>query len=63
MQASDHILDLSALSALLHQFFFPGNRDLAQLSGQMSNSDPDLLTLPQTGSVVTADIPQGEFSG
>lgn len=63
MQASDHILDPSALSALLHQFFFPDNRDLAQLFGQMSNSDPDLLTLPQTGSVVTADIPQGEFSG
>lgn len=42
--------------------FFPDNRDLAQLSGQMSNSDPSLLTLPQTGSVVTADIPESEFS-
>lgn len=41
---------------------FPDNRDLAQLSGQMSNSDPSLLTLPQTGSVGPADIPQGEFS-
>lgn len=63
MQASDHILDLSALSALLHHFFFPDNRDLAQLTGQMSNSDPSLLTLPHTGSVVTPDTPQGEFSG
>lgn len=62
MQASYHILDLSALSALGHRGFFPGNRDPAQLSGQMSNSDPSLLTLPQTGSVVTADIPQSEFS-
>lgn len=43
-------------------WFFPDNRDLAQLSGQMSNSDTSLLTLPQAGSVVTADILQGEFS-
>lgn len=38
-------------------WFFPDNRDLAQLSGQRSNSDPSLFTLPQTASVVTADIP------
>lgn len=43
-------------------WFFLDNSDLAQLSGQRSNSDPSLLTLPQTGSVVTADLPQGEFS-
>lgn len=62
MQVYNHILDLSALSALLHHFYFLDNRDLAQLSGQISNSDPSLLTLPQTGSVVTAGVPQGEFS-